>query len=400
MKFAFLSDALPPGGSGQAIVIGRLLEALEPATYCLISSRDLTTELNLNTPGRGLPGKYVYLPPEKITRGYRLGLAKIHGRRFFSLVSKLRARKIARIIQAEKCEAIIACTDNLVDVPAGYQASQQTGARFYAYVFDDYGRKWLSARQLAFAQSVEPIAFRNATNIIVPNEFMREVLRARYGVEAMLIRNPCDLTRYEAPRSQNEAQVNSSEPSIVYTGAVYDAQYNAIRDLLVALEHRPQLKARLHLYSVFAREKLIAAGLRSEKIVYHDPVPPMHMPDIQRKADILFLPLTFRSAYPELINTSSPGKMGEYLAARRPILVYAPPDSFVAWYFREHECGLVVDSEDPALIAQALERLLSDEKLRRKLSAQAWERARSDFSVDEARTRFAQLLGVEAQRLK
>ncbi|MDT4952894.1 MAG: hypothetical protein QOJ02_1032 [Acidobacteriota bacterium] len=400
MKFALLSDALPPDNSGQAMIIRRLLEALDPSAYCLISSRDYTAEVNLNPQGRGLPGKYVHLPPEKITRGHRLGLPKLHGPRFFSLASKLRAQKLARIVEAEKCEAIIACTDNLLDIPAGYQASQLTGARFYVYVFDDYGHKWLSGRQLSFARRVEPTAFRNATGIIVPNEFMRDALRARYGIESTLIRNACDITEYEAPLNRNGAGVNSSEPSIVYTGAIYDAQYNAIRNLLVALESRPHLGAKLHLYTLYAREQLKNESFRGDPIVYHDPVPSARMPEIQRAADILFLPLTLGSAYPELINTSNPAKMSEYLATRRPILVHAPPDSFIAWYFREHECGLVVDSEDPALMAEAVERLLSDEKLRSKLSANAWERARSDFSVHLARTRFEQLLGIEGQKLK
>ncbi len=380
------------------MVIRRLLETLNPNSYCLISSSEIADAGG--HPGSVLPGKYIHLPPEHITRGFRLGLPKLHGQRFFSLVSKLRAQKLARIVQAEECEAIIACTDNLLDIPAGYQASQQAGVRFYVYVFDDYGRKWLSARQLAFAQSVEPTAFRNAVGVIVPNEFMRDALRARYGIEATLIRNACDLAAYEAPDNPAGMQVNASEPSIVYTGAVYEAQYSAIRNLLAALECRPQLRAKLHLYTRYAREELMNEGLSRDKIVYHDPVTPTEMPGIQRAADILFLPLALRSAYPELINTSNPAKMGEYLATGRPILVHAPADSFIAWYFREHECGLVVDSEDPGLLAGGVERLLNDEPLRRRLATNARRCAFSDFSIAEARTRFVQVLGLEKQQLK
>ena len=400
MKFALLSDALPPHGSGQAIVIRRLLEILDPADYCLISARNLGADSEWNTQEQSLPGKYICLPPEVITRGYSLGLPKLHGPRFFSLLSRLRARKLAQIVKTEKCEAIVACTDTLLDVPAGFRASRLAGVRFYAYVFDDYKFKWLASREVAFAQSVEPDVFPKADGIIVPNEFMRDALRSRYGVEPTLIRNACDLDDYALPVNKDVLGANTGEFSIVYTGAVYDAHYNAIRNLLSALEQSPKLKARLHLYTVFPRQKLVENGLRGDNIIYHDAAPPYEMPAIQRAADILFLPLAFRSGYSQLINTSNPLKMGEYLASNKPILVHAPPDSFLTWYFREHECGLVVDSEGPEAMANAVERLLTDHDLRDKLSANALQRARTDFNLDDARSRFAQLLEIDIRNGK
>jgi glycosyltransferase involved in cell wall biosynthesis len=120
------------------------------------------------------------------------------------------------------------------------------------------------------------------------------------------------------------------------------------------------------------------------------------MPAIQQEADLLFLPLAFNSPYPEIVRTAAPGKMGEYLAARRPILVQAPSDSFIAWYFRHHECGLVVDEDDPARLAQALTLILTDAGLRERLSERAWERAKVDFDLNKARAQFAALIGLGA----
>jgi glycosyltransferase involved in cell wall biosynthesis len=113
---------------------------------------------------------------------------------------------------------------------------------------------------------------------------------------------------------------------------------------------------------------------------------------VQRRADLLFLPLAFDSPYPVLINTSCPSKMGEYLASGRPVLVHAPAGSFVAWYFKKYECGLVVDEPDPAKLAAAVGRLLTDNDLRRRLGHRARERARADFSVPVARATFEGLM--------
>jgi hypothetical protein len=80
---------------------------------------------------------------------------------------------------------------------------------------------------------------------------------------------------------------------------------------------------------------------------------------IQHDADMLFLPLAFHSPIPEVLRTSAPGKMGEYLSSGRPILVHAPQDSFLSWFFRQHRCGVVVDSPDCGLLADAVRDILA-----------------------------------------
>jgi glycosyltransferase involved in cell wall biosynthesis len=116
------------------------------------------------------------------------------------------------------------------------------------------------------------------------------------------------------------------------------------------------------------------------------------IPRVQQAADILFLPLAFASPYPGVIRTSAPTKMGEYLAAGRPVLIHAPPDAFICQYFRQHNCGLVVDKNDALALAQAIERILENAELRRDLSAAACERARTDFDIIASRRAFIELL--------
>jgi glycosyltransferase involved in cell wall biosynthesis len=73
--------------------------------------------------------------------------------------------------------------------------------------------------------------------------------------------------------------------------------------------------------------------------------------------------------------------------------VHAPADSFLAWYFRRYECGLVVDRNEPEAVAKALRRLIADPALRRALADRAWERAQADFSADRARAQLDAVLG-------
>ena len=386
MKIALLSQILPPSYSGQAMLIYRLLKDRSPDEYCLISQDDYSAPAAQEYVPK-LPGTYRRLSQRRlIPRGQRLGAVK-------RLNVSLLARRLARIVREEGCEAVVAFSGNLTDLPVGHAASRILGLPFYAYVCDYYSRQHFDAHARSFATRAEPAVLRGARRVVVLNEFLRDELKRRYGVEPSLIYNPCDLEPYESGRAGGGGDGDGVR-QIVYTGAVYEAHFDAFRNLVRAVESLRRPDLRLHLYTSQSPRQLGERGV-SGPVVVHDMVPGSQVPEIQKRADILFLPLAFDSPYPEIIKTSAPFKMGEYLAAGRPVLVHAPEDSFLAWYFRRHECGVVVGESDPARLAAAIGRITDDAGLRRKLAANAWERARADFSIAGAQEKFARLVGLD-----
>ena len=102
---------------------------------------------------------------------------------------------------------------------------------------------------------------------------------------------------------------------------------------------------KIHLFTAQPAEWLDANGIKSQQIVLHAHTTHMEVVQAQNRAHIFFLPFAFDSTIPEVIKTSAPGKTGEYLASGVPILAHVPADSFVSWYLKTHECGLVVDFE-------------------------------------------------------
>jgi len=392
---AVMSEYLPPAPtwSGQASVLYRLLADVQSESYCLLSRVDFNTpayrlaERRLAAPYHHL-GDAVSDSPEQARGLERL---TIRVRRGWSL-----ARAVARgvaAVRGERCNALIAAPDRVEDLPIAYAISRLSGTQFYPYLFDDYGTKWTRPREKAFARRVEPFLLKRAAGIIVPNEFLGDDLQRRYGVRSTVVRNPCDVPAYEPTRG--EVVDDARRPAaIVFTGAVYHAHYGAFRHLLEAISLVGADTARLHLYTASEPEILAEQGL-SGPITFHPQVPAESVPPIQQAAHVLFLPLAFDSPYPDIVRTSAPAKMAEYLAAGRPILVHAPADSFVSSYFRCHGCGVVVDESDPAALARALERLLDDAELRERVCAAAWERACEDFHPDRARAALAELVGLE-----
>lgn len=377
-------------------MIYRLLKGVSADDYRLITLEDDAGEYR-DAYSERLPGKYIFLPCEfEFTRGYRFGLAEarrvanIFVRLFYGI--PVRAVRIARIVRREGCDAVLGCSGgpDFAYLPASFLASRLTGVPFYAYLFDDYANQWVSGLVRFIARRLDPLILKGAAGVVAHSELLRDELRRRYGVEATVIHNPCELSDYEAALETRAGETNGDR-RIVFTGSLSEGQFGALLNLVKAIELLGRADLRLHLYTAQSEEFWRGQGL-SGPVSYHGGHSLSAMPGVQRRADLLFLPLAFDAPYPEHIKSAAPGKTGEYLASRRPVLVHAPPDSFLAWYFRRHECGLVVDEDDPAKLAAALERILSDDELVRRLTENAWRRALTDFSTETARARFAEML--------
>ena len=271
-----------------------------------------------------------------------------------------------------------------------FRASRRLRARFVAYYFDYWSQQSESAAERRAAQWIERRVLRRSDAVIVPNEFLAQALRDHYGVLCTVVRNSCEPASGDRGTSIRRAARGTR--SVVYTGAVYEANLDAFRNLLAAIDSA-RLDAKLHIYSAQSKHDLTAQGLSGPLEVHHHR-PAHEVLDVQRRADVLFLPLGFQTRYPRIIHTSSPAKVCEYLGSGRPILVHAPRGSFVTEYFREYGCGVVVDKPDPALLGRALRQLFDDDRLCASVTAAACERARADYDVETSRASFARVVGL------
>ena len=391
VEFALVSQVVPPSWSGQAVLIRRLLTGLDPRTFCLLTS------------DQGIYGGGHIQPLE--TRCYRLPAARtryLQRNKWLLYGSALagagagiahRAFHIARVARRERCRALVAFTGDFHDLPGASIAGRMLGLPLYVYMCDYYSyRELYEPARRKLSPLIERMVVRSAARVICGTGTLADALADRYDIEPAVIHHPADLSLYDL--TSPARHVAMSQPArIVYTGTVYEAQLDAAQNLLAALDQLSRRPAVLHVYGGQSAEELHERGLTG-KLVVHPHAPAREIAAIQEGADVLFLPLAFRSQYPEVVRTSAPMKFGEYLAAGGPILVHAPADAFVSEYCRRHDCAAVVTDPDPRSLLPAIEALIADDALRARLIHNARHRAASDFSIDLARAQFSTLLNI------
>lgn len=396
-KFAVVSHVLPPSPSGQAIMLYRLLAGFSPRKYCLISKGNYDYRNYKSGWLYKLPSRYYTISPSfsfPVPKLPLLSLFVMIVNFFLNLVS--RTRQIARVLRAEACKVVVTCSGDVYDIPSAFLASRILRIPCLVYIFDDYVHQWAGLLPESFhffIRLIAPPLLKGSDAIIVANAFIRREYRRRYHRPTFVVSNPAP-SQDEIPSGDVKITLGRHSVNIVYTGAIYRAHYDAFLNLVTALYLTKQTNVKLNIFTNQPLTELEARGISGPKVIYHPHVPHAAVQNILKQADILFLPLAFDSPFPEVIKTSAPGKTGEYLAAGKPILVHAPRDSFIGWYFSRHACGLVVNENDAQILAHHLSSLIKNTKLKKQLSLRAKQRAAQDFDLEKMRGRFRSILSL------
>ncbi len=296
-----------------------------------------------------------------------------------------RADHLQELFARDRPQVCIGCTGSVTDIPAAFVASRACNIPFVAYLFDDPVLQWIDPDRRRLAAEWERQWALRAAAVIAPNEVLAEDFTKRTGAAVSIVRNPAADGAFAPDTS---ARPLGAPVQLLYTGAVYQAQLDAVLNLTAALQHLP-FAARLDVYTGQHPRVLAAANPRFLRTHAH--VEGAEVFRLQQSADILFLPLGFATGMPEVVRSAAPGKTAEYLASGRPVLLHAPADSFVARFFREHDCGVVVDTPEPAGLVQAITRLRDDKDLRSRVVANA-QRAARGFTADQSRRAFVDVL--------
>lgn len=362
-QLLFFSYWLPPVGQGVAFVLGRVLGQFDLSNVTLVTGRREGQE--------GIGGAHLrsfdvpsWWPDEDLA--LKIGGVRLHLplRAIGNMAVGVRAGLYgARRLRQPESRGLVAVYPKQHFLLAGCIAACFSAKPFIVYFTDIYAD--VVPRRRRIARALERYVARRADLVFVISEAHREFVRNQF----MPVRDrPLPVEIFPPPYEELADESRDGEadlagnPAIVFTGAVYGAQADAIRRLIAAFDH-PALDGfdpQLHLFSGFSSGELALWGVRPGPRVHVASVTPAEARTAQRKADILFLPLAF-DADPLLLQTASPSKTPEYLAAGRPVLVHAPAEAFLTRYAEERGFAEVVKEPDVGALAEAIARLASDD---------------------------------------
>jgi len=180
---------------------------------------------------------------------------------------------------------------------------------------------------------------------------------------------PLFSTGLQRESSREELGIPHNKKVICYTGHLY--RWKGTHILAPAMK---KLNDNYLLYVVGGTpedipefEKFVSAN-RIPNVIITGYVPPKLIPKYLAAADVLVLPNTSEEAISRLY--TSPLKLFEYMAARRPIVASDLPS--VREILNE-ENAMLVSSDDPKALAEGIQKLLTNEELGKKLAENAFK---------------------------
>jgi glycosyltransferase involved in cell wall biosynthesis len=214
--------------------------------------------------------------------------------------------------------------------------------------------------------------------VAISNSIKNDLVRA--GVpegKVLVLPDAVDMRTYEKPLMKSEARdrvgLSRNIPLVVYTGSLFPG-----RGVYVLADSSRYLASEVHIVLVGGNprerhelEQYVRLH-KLERVLVRGHVPPTLTPVFQQAADVL--------AHPQLgvdaqhFKHSSPLKLFEYMAARRPIVASDLPSLREVL---EHERNaLLVPPGDPNALALAIQRLLDDPELGERIANAAFEQVR------------------------
>lgn len=373
-----VSPYFPPQVGGSAILLANLFSSYRGALHAIAGySEDQKID-----PAFEVPCPTRYLP---LVRHMPRLYARMRRRLPMLLCQSIKI-SIRRTIENLGTKAVMGTLPHDVYMVAAFLASRELRLPFYAHMHDLWIENTTPGTPLAqFASFWERVILTQSARVLCMTEAMQEHYEEKYGIHSYLLPHTiAERDMLRLPHAISPAR--AAAPTVLFVGAVSPPMnLDALKVLAAASELLPQGYDLLYCTSA-DKPSLDRLGIRSSRlrVLY------LTREEVQRlesQANVLVAPLSHKNCSIDEVKTVFSTKLLEYMVSGRPILVFAPADSYHAQSAKKKGWGYVVSEDSPEALAAAIVRLGSDRALAEDLVQSAFREARNRNAA-----RYAELL--------
>ncbi|MBW1673125.1 MAG: glycosyltransferase family 4 protein [Deltaproteobacteria bacterium] len=220
-----------------------------------------------------------------------------------------------------------------------------------------------------FLRGMDFLALRSADIIICVSETVRDMMlkKVNFGLSSriLVMPNGIDIDRFEAAEPNMDREPSSREIRLGYAGILkpdygFDGLFHAYS---IIRQYREDVS--LHIYGDGPyRQELERKSTLLDGVVLHGTVPLFEMPRVLKGVDILIHTSSHNNEF------QSPIKLYEYMAAKKPIVAAATPQT--KDLLGKNERGLLYPIGDADALAQKIMMLIEDREFGNTLSEKAF----------------------------
>ncbi len=384
-----VSGSFPPRVSGSSILMANLLSGY-PGRAMVLAGNDYFSK---SDPAFLSPCESRQLLVPKYVPKIHSHL-RIRNPYWAALAIKWEIKKYLRRYQPK---AVIGTFPWDVFLVAGFLACRESGIPFFPHMHDLWTENLRPDSAAGkFAKKWEPVILKNSAGLLCMTEAMQEHYGEKYGSVSFLL--PHAISEEDFRRAPTHMVLPKLEkPTVLFVGAVDPAMnQDALKVLTAASELLPG-DYQLVFCTASDADTLRNLGIASSRLQVRY-VSRKEVQRLQSESHVLVAPLSHKNCSKDEVRTVFSTKLLEYLVSGRPILVFAPEDSYHVRSANNGGWAYPVTEDSPEALAKAIVEIVENPALAGRLVDGALREARSRLAKQHAH-RLEQWIGQRTHPL-
>lgn len=361
-RIAMFSSGIYPSRGGTCQVAEQLARGFHREELMVVGGRHVLSATPPSHPGRMVDFHYLSSELNVFGRGARF---------FWHLrwaLFPLLLSRAERLCKAWGANHVLAVYPEEFYILLGLKVAERLGIGFSTYFHNTYLENG-SGRRLVQARRLQPLFFQKSRRVFMISDGLLRYYAETYPEVARKLRVlRHSFAKWPAPRPAGTA-VRQPPRTAAFLGNFNHSNLEATCRAVAALAAGGW---NIRFYTPVPKLLLQQRGIATQHLSSVEYVKEEQLMNRLQDADILVLTHGFQGAYADVeYRTIFPTRFLTLLLSGTPVLVHAPPGTFLADFVGQTGCASLVDTPDPAQLQSAAQSLYADNALRARLAINA-----------------------------